>query len=408
MIQVMKGYRVLEVAQYTFVPVAGAVLADWGADVIKIEHPERGDAQRGFLQLAGVSIPPERNTIMEHPNRGKRSVGVDLSTEEGQQLIYKMAAEADVFLTNYLPQQRQKLKLDLEHIRAVNPDIIYARGSAHGDKGEEREVGGFDSTAFWNRGAIGHTFSPEGLDGVIPQGLPGFGDTIGGMNLAGGISAALLHRERTGEAIEVDVSLMSSAWWAAASGLALQMEYGLGIRAPMPRSGSQPGNPFQGNYKSSDGGTINLTILTPGAYIRDTFEHLGLADLADDERFSTPHALFENWEAASELIAQAIASKPADYWRKHLKTMKGQWASAQSLKDLTNDPQALANDMVFEVESPDGGNPIRLVRGPVQFNHEPQVTTRAPQSAEHTEVCLMELGLGWDEIEALKEQKVIS
>ena len=408
MTQVLKGVRVLEVAQYTFVPAAGAILADWGADVIKVEHPVRGDAQRGFLKLGGIPIPPERNTVMEHPNRGKRSIGIDLATSEGQALLYKIAETADVFLTNYLPSQRQKMKLDVEHIRAVNPDIIYARGSAHGDKGAERDVGGYDSTAFWSRGAIGHSFSPEAMDGSITQGLPGFGDTIGGMNIAGGVAAALYHRLQTGHASEIDVSLLSSAWWAAGSGLDLQMEYGMEVRAPMPRSGASQGNPFQGNFKTADGGTINLCILTPAAYIQDTFEHLGLAGLARDPRFSNVQSLLDNCEAASEAIAKAFSEQPFDYWRKHLTSMKGQWAPMQSLKDLANDEQALANDMVFEVESVDGGKPIKLVRGPVQFDHNPVDTVRAPQPSEHTEPFLLELGVSWGDIQKPKAQGAIN
>ena len=142
MTQVMKGVRVLEVAQFTFVPAAGAILADWGADVIKIEHPVRGDTQRGFVNIGGIVVNPQRSPFVEHPNRGKRSVGVDISTPEGMEVIYELARTADVFLTNYLPHQRQKMKFDVEHIRAVNPNIIYARGSAYGDKGAERDTGG--------------------------------------------------------------------------------------------------------------------------------------------------------------------------------------------------------------------------------------------------------------------------
>jgi crotonobetainyl-CoA:carnitine CoA-transferase CaiB-like acyl-CoA transferase len=224
MTRVMEGVRVLEVAQHTFVPAAGAILADWGADVIKIEHPVRGDTMRGFLSTGGVKHNPNRHTLVEHPNRGKRSVGIDVSKPEGQALIYEIAKTADVFLTNYLPAQRQKLKVDIEHIRAANPDIIYARGSAFGDKGPERETGGFDGTAFWTRSGIGHSMSPPGLDGPLLQGIPAFGDSIGGMNIAGGISAALFHRQRTGEAIELDVSLMSTGWWAAGSGMAQARE----------------------------------------------------------------------------------------------------------------------------------------------------------------------------------------
>ena len=147
MTKVMEGIRVLEVAQFTFVPAAGGVMTDWGADVIKIEHPVRGDAQRGIQMLQRLAVNPQRSSLMQHPNRGKRSVGIDISTEEGRELLYEIAKTADVFLTNYLPSARQKLKIDIEHIRAASPDIIYVRGSAFGDKGPERDKGGFDSTA---------------------------------------------------------------------------------------------------------------------------------------------------------------------------------------------------------------------------------------------------------------------
>ncbi len=201
MTKVMQGVRVLEVAQFTFVPAAGAILADWGADVIKIEHPVRGDTQRGFLNMGGVTLDPLRHTLFEHPNRGKRSVGIDLSTAEGQELLYELAKTADVFLTNYLPPVRQKNKFDVEHIRAVNPNIIYARGSAYGNKGPEREVGGFDGTAFWSRSGVAYSMTPEELEGPLTQGIAAFGDSIGGMFIAGGISGALLHREKTGEGV---------------------------------------------------------------------------------------------------------------------------------------------------------------------------------------------------------------
>jgi len=227
------------------------------------------------------------------------------------------------------------------------------------------------------------------------------------MNIAGGISAALFHRERTGEALELDVSLLSTAWWAGGASVTQGMETGETMRSPMPGSAA-PTNPFMGNYLTSDGGTINLCIVSPTGYIRDAFEHLGLAELADDPRFSDVLPLIENAKAAVELITESIRSKPFEYWRQHLRTMKGQWAPFQSFLDLVTDDQAIANDMIVEVEASDGGRPFKVVRGPVQFNHEPLETTRAPQASEHTEVVLMEIGMDWHRIEALKTSGAIA
>ena len=408
MIHVMKGIRVLEVAQFTFVPAAGAILADWGADVIKVEHPVRGDTQRGFLNMGGVTLDPLRHTLIEHPNRGKRSVGIDVSTPDGQEVLYELAKTSDVFLTNYLPSVRQKNKFDVEHIRAANPNIIYARGSAYGNKGPERQTGGFDGTAFWSRSGIAHSMTPPELEGPLTQGIPAFGDSIGGMFIAGGISGALFHRERTGEAVELDISLLSAAWWASGALISQAMEKGVITRNAMPTSGGGTRNPFNGNFRTSDGGTINLCINTPHGLIRDTFEHLGIPEAGDDPRFADAIQLFKNSKAASELMVEAFAKKPFAYWREHLKTMKGQWAPIQSFLELIEDEQAIANDMIIEVEGADGGKPLKLVRGPVQFNGEPLKTTRAPQASEHTEIVLMELGLGWDRIEELKSKGAIT
>jgi crotonobetainyl-CoA:carnitine CoA-transferase CaiB-like acyl-CoA transferase len=409
MTQIMKGVRILEVAQSTFVPAAGAVLADWGADVIKIEHPVRGDTQRGFVNVGGIKVDPNRHTLIEHPNRGKRSVGLDVSKPEGQELLYEIARTADVFLTNYLPAARQKHKFDVEHIRAANPNIIYARGSAFGDKGPEREAGGFDNTAFWMRTGIGLAMTPEELDGPLMQGMPAFGDSIGGMNIAGGIAGALFHRERTGRPVEMDVSLMSTGWWAAGAAIAQALDLDLVSRNRMPRVGGAQNNPFLGAFKTSDGGTILMNTLTPGAYISDVFTHLGIPEAATDNRFATGEALMANWADASALLVQAFGKKPFAYWRQHLETMRAQWAPCQSLLDLGSDEQALANDMVIEVEAIDGGRPIKLVRGPVQYDHAPVETTRAPQAGEHTEVFLLkDMGLDWDKIESLKAAGVVS
>jgi crotonobetainyl-CoA:carnitine CoA-transferase CaiB-like acyl-CoA transferase len=333
---------------------------------------------------------------------------VDIGTPEGIEVLYELAKQSDVFLTNYLPQVRQAKKFDVEHIRAANPNIIYARGSALGNKGPERQVGGFDGTCFWARSGLAHTWTPEELDGPLGQAIPAFGDSIGGMFIAGGISAALFHRERTGEAIELDVSLLSTAWWAAGAMIAQGLEKGTVPRNQMPKSGGVQKNPLMGNFQTSDNKTINLCMVSPTGLIEDTFEHIGRPDAAKDPRFADPRALFEHAAEASAILIEAFAQKPFEYWREHLKTMKGQWAPVQSLMDLTTDVQAVTNDMIIEVEGGDGGEPLKLVRGPIQFNGEATETTRSPQASEHTEIVLMEMGLEWDRIEELKAKGAIA
>lgn len=163
-----------------------------------------------------------------------------------------------------------------------------------------------------------------------------------------------------------------------------------------------------GNFRTSDGGTINLCMVSPTGLIRDTFEMVGAPEAADDPRFADVLLLIENAGAASDILVKKFAEKPFAYWREHLKKMKGQWAPVQSFQDLLTDEQTLANDMIIEVEGADGGDPLRLVRGPVQFNGEPLVTTRSPQASEHTELVLMEMGMEWDRIDALKEKGAIA
>ena len=324
-------------------------------------------------------------------------------------MIYELAKSADVFLTNYLPSARQKLNIDIEHIRAASPNIIYARGSAYGDKGPERNVGGFDGTAFWTRSGIGYSLSPEELGAPLSQGIPALGDSTGGMNIAGGIAAALFHRAQTGKAVELDVSLLSTAWWSAGAGLDHQLESGVASRVGMPRGGGSVANPFMGNFRCSDGGTINLNTLIPGPHIRSLFTIVGVPEAADDPRFSTAETLMANAAQAAEVLNHQFGLQPFAYWREKMKVFTGQWAPFQSLLDLAHDEQALANDMLFEVDPGDGsGKPLKLVRGPVQFDHAPVETCRAPQASEHTEIVLMELGLEWDRIEQLKASGAIA
>ena len=271
---IMDGIKVVEVASWTYVPVAGAVLAEWGADVIKIEHPESGDPQRGLAASGLVPTGPGGVAhMMELPNRGKRSVGLDLGTAEGRKILLELSATADVFLTNFRPQARRKLAIDVEDIRAVNPSIIYVRGSGQGQRGPDAEMGGYDGSTFWGRGGPSDIISDPDDGYPIAQPGPAFGDVIGGLTIAGGISAALFHRERTGEAVIVDNSLLATAMWATgASSLAAGL---FGVDRLPRRDRTETPNPIVGTYRTADGRFISLVMLESDRYFGDLVTLLG-------------------------------------------------------------------------------------------------------------------------------------
>ena len=227
MTAVLRGVRILEVAEHTFVPAASALLSDWGAEVIKIEHVERGDAMRGLASTGLAIVPSDVHALLEHSNRGKQSLGLDLTSPDGLEILYKLAATADVFLTNKLPTVRQKLKIGVEEIRAANPDIIYVRGTGQGERGPDADKGSYDSLAFWARSGVAVGAKRPEYDLMPVPPAPGFGDSIGAMTIAGGIMGALFHRERTGEATIVDVSLLGVGLWAMGQAVALSLVLGM-------------------------------------------------------------------------------------------------------------------------------------------------------------------------------------
>jgi crotonobetainyl-CoA:carnitine CoA-transferase CaiB-like acyl-CoA transferase len=399
----MKGIKVVEVAQFTFTPAAGAVLAEWGADVIKVEHAVTGDAQRGIRIGSGGAAEGSFQPLMDHPNRGKRSIGLALETPGGHAVLMDLVRDADVFLINFLPDARRRLRLELEDIRKVNPRVIYVRGSGHGQRGPDAAKGGYDGSTFWCRMGTAWSATPSDSPRLITQPAGAYGDSIGGMTIAGGISAALFARERTGEPSVVDVSLMSVGAWMMALSISNAMLTGE-VMEPAPLDSpmlSLAVNPTIGNFRTSDGRWINLNMLQPGRYFADVCKHLELEHLLEDERFKTAQGLMANAKDAGAAIAQAIARKPYAYWREHLRTMEGQWAPVQTPLEVARDPQMEANGYLVEVADADG-KPRRLIANPVQFDETPAQSRRGPLFAEHTDEILRELGRSEEEILQLK------
>lgn len=404
----MKGVRVLEVAQWTYVPAAGAVLADWGADVIKIEHPVSGDAQRGILQTGTVKMSgTDVNPFMEHPNRGKRSVGLDIRSSDGRDLLYEMARTSDVFLTNFLPKARTKLAIDIEDIRAQNPNIIYVRGSALGERGPEAGKGGYDMTSFWCRSGGASGVTPPLLPGVLGQPAPAYGDSIGGMTIAGGIAGALFARERTGETSVVDVSLLSTGLWAMGMAVDLSLQNGEPWHTNEAGKSGAASNPLVGIYKTKEGRFISLVMLQPFEYWPDFCRHVDHPEWIDDERFDSVEKLMGNAGAARELVNAALETRTLVEWSETFKTLRGQWAPVQNTVEAGADPQVRANGYLVDVDKGDGSS-FPVVTNPVQFDETPPDLRRAPEHAQDTETVLLEMGIDWERIAALKESGAIS
>jgi crotonobetainyl-CoA:carnitine CoA-transferase CaiB-like acyl-CoA transferase len=395
----MDGVRVLEVAAWTYVPAAGAVLAEWGADVIKIEHPRTGDPQRALVSSGLVpSGPGGVNHMIELPNRGKRSVGLDLSTPEGHEVLLQLAATSDVFLTSFLPQVRRKLHIDVEDIRAANPDIIYVRGSGQGQRGPEGERGGYDGCSFWARN-VADVATPSGQEWPSGQPGPAFGDLLGGLTIAGGISAALFHREKTGEATIVDSSLMALGMWATSASVMAAGLFGMSRMPPYDRT--RPANPLVNTYRTEDGRFLSLIMLQADRFWAPLVRTIGRADMAEDPRFVDAAARSQHMEACVAELDATFAGRSFDEWREVLMAQDGVWAPMLTAGELLEDQQALANGYIRPVEA-QSGTTFRMVPSPLQFDEAPPDLVRAPDHGEQTDEVLLELGLDMDAIIDLK------
>ncbi|MEV0358291.1 CoA transferase [Nocardia sp. NPDC050697] len=398
----LAGIKVLEVAMYGFVPSAGAVLSDWGADVVKVEHAVSGDPQRGLRRVGAFTVEGDPNPNVEHANRGKRSIGIDMSVAEGREVILELAKGADVFLTSFLPSARSKFGIDIDDIRAVNPSIVYARGSALGPRGTESVRGGYDMTAFWCRGGVAATITPPDTDGMIQPPGPAFGDTISGTNLAGGIAAALLKRERTGETSVVDVSLLGSGLWALGHTIALSAHGKQPMVAPKPGTHGAPTNPLSGLYATADGRFLSFVMLQPAKFWADVVRHIDRPELADDPRFADAAAIAENTAAGVAILREAIGARSLAEWTERFATLAGPWAPVQDSQQLLSDGQIRANEYVLPAGE------LQLVSSPVQFDVAAPELRPGPEFAAQTEEVLLELGFDWDRIIALKTAGAVS
>ena len=399
---ILSGIRVIDLTMWAFVPSAGGVLAHWGADVIKIEPPRSPDPMRTLMGGSPQSAA-EAHPMFRHYNRGKRAMTLDLKSDAGRDILYQLVDGADVFLTSYLPETRRKLGFDIDDIRARNQRIIYAKGTGQGPQGPEAERGGFDGSTFWGRG--GMALAAQHATGVEwPPGMIGHGDGLSGLTLAGGICAALLKRERTGEVPVVDVSLMGMAVWFLGPFINTAREPGGGL---MPRPPREQGVPGRGQYRTKDGRFFILSMLGGEQDWVDLCEHIGRPELATDPRFATVADRAQNGPAGVAILDEIFAQRTFAEWKKALATTRGVWAPVQTLEEIHTDPQTVANGFIREVPYPNGKS-FDLVVPPQLFDEDGGQPGLAPDFGQHTDEVLGELGISDQEIAGLREQGVIA
>ncbi len=393
----LEGIRVVELAAWTFVPSAGAVLADWGADVIKVEHAETGDPQRALISSGVIPDAGGPNYMMEQPNRGKRSIGVDAGTPGGKEVLFRLIEQADVFLTNLLPDSCDRLGIGVEAIRARNAQVIYARGHGVGVRGLDANRGGYDQAMYWAQAGVADAYRKAG-DVYPPFQRPAFGDIMGGLTIAGGIAAALVRRERAGEPSVVDVSLLSLGLWNVSPDVVVAGITGAEVpkfdRTDVP-------NPVANMYRTSDDRVFFLIYLQSDRHWPDLCAALDRPDLCNDPRFRDAKARRDNARECVATLENLFAAHPWAYWDERLARFDGVYGLVQTAREVHDDPQVLANGYLPEVVD-SAGNRYRLVANPVQFDETPPTLRPAPGFGEHTDNLLLELGFDWDRIIELK------
>ncbi|THJ75356.1 CaiB/BaiF CoA transferase family protein [Candidatus Frankia alpina] len=381
-----EGVSVVEIAGWTFVPAAGAILADLGADVIKVEPPT-GDPQRLLRNLLNQDDSGP-NPFLEIPNHGKRSVTLDLTTSAGRELLLRLVADADVFLTSYLPALRTRLGIDVDDLRAVNPRLVYVRGRGWGSRGPMVNTGGYDSAAAWSSSGTLHKLT--GADDDDPVAQPAaFYDLQGSNTIAGAVAMALYRRERTGQTAVVDVSLLNTGMWALGADIAAAPFTG-----EVPRADRRaPGNPIANYYRTKDGRWINLVCLQADRFWDERCLVLDRPELVADPRFLDAAARFTHNRACVEVLDGIFAERTLDEWRETLAGFSGVWAPALTPAEVHDHVQVRENGYLSELTAEDG-TPFRVVAPPYQFDGEPaRARTRAPDLGADTEQVLRDLGL---------------
>jgi len=397
----LDGIKVVEITQFQNGPICGRILGDLGADVIKVE-PKTGDPARGFMAIVGVSLGLKgRNFYFEYNNRNKRGIVLDLKTEKGKEVFFKLIEQADVFHTNMAIGTPERMGIGYDVLSKINPRLVYGHSSGWGRKGPDAQSFAYDFAGLARAG----TMNMCGEEGTPPQNVvPGLADQMAAIMGAFGIVTALCNRERTGKGQLVDSSLLGSM--IELEGLVLSAPCMLGGEFPRPVR-NKAGNPLYNHYLCKDGRWIAIVNLQPDRYWPNVCKALGIEELQNDPKFNSLEARGENCEELIRLIDEKIATRTMAEWMEIFKKEEVIHTPIQTATEVTNDPQALANNYFVTFDHPVFGK-TKMTGWAWDFAETPcSIRREAPEFGQHTEEILLEMGYTWDDIIQLQDEGAI-
>lgn len=402
----LKGIKVLDWTMWQLGPVATSMLGDMGADVIKIEALD-GDAGRALIQASTVkpTMLGGRNSYFEACNRNKRGISVDLKTPEGRDIVHKLVKQADVFVQNFRKGAAERVGLDYETLREINPMLVYGSGSGYGPEGPDAGLPSFDACGQARSGLM-MSATPEGAD-APNRIIQAVSDQVAGIHLCLGVLAALVARDQQGIGQKVDASHLSSCMWLQGLGITMAMMSGGQRVTAYDRK--HPPNPLVNLYRCEDGRWMQLMHLQSDRYWRPLATVVGVPELIDDPRFSSMEARRDNATELVEILDKVIAGKTFDEWDKTFREAGDFiYAKVQTINELEHDPQVVANNYISTFDHPELG-PTKMCSHPIIYHETPAgIWREAPELGQHTEEILIEdLGYRWEDITGLQEAGAI-
>ncbi len=395
----LDGVRVVELGVWVAGPGAGGILADWGADVVKIEPPS-GDPARSFASMLGGDLP--FNPPFELDNRGKRSVVIDLGTDDGRGLAFRLLEGADVFVTNVRLAGLERAGLGYDAVARRCPGLVYGAITGYGLEGADRDRAAYDIGAFWARSGVAALLTAPG--GTPPFQRGGMGDHTVAMSLAAGVCAALAARTRTGEGQFVSTSLLRQGLYTIGFDVNTALRFGVPIGVATRET---MGNPVINSYRDRDGRWFWLIGLEGERHWPDLCRAVGRTEWLDDERFASPRGRRKNSAELCALLDEIFATRTRDEWSDVFDRENVWWAPVQDLDEVVDDPQVRASGGFVDV--PDEGGTATMVATPVDFSATPWAPrSMPPDPGQHTDEVLAELGVSVDEIEKLRASGVVA